>query len=83
MTCGKTAGQDAVAIANTYMGMRGRRMVESFCFREWTTTSTFSIEPNHWAESLPPISLEHKSGLVCDEEGVQEIKTSRSQPAWP
>ena len=64
-------------IANTYMGIAwspdGGKFFVSGGMDD--NVHVFDWSSNHWAESLPPIPLEHKSGLgVNDEEGTKEIK---------
>ena len=64
-------------IANTYMGIAwspdGRKFFVSGGMDD--NVHVFDWSSNHWAESLPPIPLEHKSGLgINDEEGTKEIK---------
>ncbi len=64
-------------IANTYMGIAwspdGGKFFVSGGMDD--NVHVFDWSSNHWAESLPPIPLEHKSGLgVNDEEGAKESK---------
>ncbi len=64
-------------IANTYMGIAWSPDGGKFFVSGGMDDSVhvFDWSSNHWAESLPPIPLEHKSGLgINDEEGTKEIK---------
>lgn len=65
-------------IANTYMGIAwapdgGKFFVSG---GKDDNVHVFDWSGDHWSESIPPISLEHKSGLgVNDEEGAKEKNT--------
>jgi DNA-binding beta-propeller fold protein YncE len=64
-------------IANTYMGIAwapdGGKFFVSGGMDD--NVHVFDWSGNHWSESLPPIPLEHKSGLgINDEEGTKESK---------
>jgi YVTN family beta-propeller protein len=65
-------------VANTYMGIAWAPDGVKFFVSGGMDDNVhiFDWSSDHWAESLPPISLEHKSGLgVNDEEGAKEKNT--------
>lgn len=64
-------------IANTYMGIAWAPDGEKFFVSGGMDDNVhvFDWSSDHWSESLPPIPLEHKSGLgINDEEGAKESK---------
>ena len=64
-------------IANTYIGIAWAPDGEKFFVSGGMDDNVhvFDWRGDHWLESLPPISLEHKSGLgINDEEGTEESK---------
>lgn len=74
---GSPVKRQVLPIANTYMGIAWAPGGERFFVSGGMDDNlhTFSQKDGRWSESLPPIPLEHKSGLgVNDEEGAKESK---------
>jgi YVTN family beta-propeller protein len=76
---GSPVKRQVLPVANTYMGIAwapdGRKFFVSGGMDD--NVHIFSLKDDSWSESLPPISLAHKSGLGLNDE--EESKDSKNK----